>query len=106
MLLLADTIEVDPERAPDLLRLVRDVALPVMTDAGAALLACWSTRADLGENVQVLIAWSIGDFARWNEIRKNLVLDPRWHRYGMEATRLRRGGTRRIYESAELSPKA
>lgn len=105
MLLLADTIELDAARAPALLRLIHDVAVPVMTDAGAALFACWSTRADLGENVTVFVAWSVGDFARWNAIRKNLVLDPRWHRYGIEAARLWRGGTRRFFEPADFSPQ-
>lgn len=105
MLLVADTIDLDPDNAPSFLHLVSESAIPVMQDAGAALFACWSTRSDLGENVTVFIAWSVGDFARWNEIRKNLVLDPRWHRYGIEAARLWRRGTRRFYEPADFSPQ-
>jgi hypothetical protein len=106
MSFLVDVIQIDAKDADEYLRLVHDVAVPVMTAAGAALAACWSTAQDLGEDVDVLVAWSIGDPARWNEIRKNLVLDPRWHRYGREAARLRRGGTRRIYHAATFSPVA
>ena len=105
MLFLTDTIDLDPARTADFVRLVHESAVPVMIDAGAALFACWSTRADLGESVTVFVAWSVYDFARWNEIRKNLVLDPRWHRYGIEAARLWRGGKRRFYEPAESARK-
>lgn len=104
MLLLVDVVQIDPRDADEYLRLVHELAVPVMTSAGAALAACWSTARDLGEDVDLLVAWSVGDHARWNEIRKNLVLDPRWHRYGAAAARLRRGGTRRFYHRASFSP--
>jgi hypothetical protein len=103
---LVDVIQIDALHAEEYLRLVHEVAVPVMTAAGAALAACWSTARDLGEDVDVLVAWSIGDHARWNEIRRNLVLDPRWHEYGRAAARLRRGGTRRFYHAAPFSPGA
>ena len=106
MSFLVDVIQIEPAHADEYLRLVRDLGVPVMTAAGAALVACWSTARDHGEDVDVLVAWSIGDAARWNEIRKNLVLDPRWHRYGREVARLRRGGTRRIHHAADFSPDA
>lgn len=100
MLFLVDTIQVDPARAGDYLALVASVGAPIMADAGAPLVSCWSTAADLGEDVDVLLVWSVGDHERWNVTRKNLVLDPRWHRYAREASRMRKGGTRRFYRRA------
>jgi hypothetical protein len=104
MALLVDTVRVDPAQADAYLALIETTAVPIMRDAGAALAACWSTSRELGEDVEVLVAWSVGDHERWNEIRKNLVLDPRWHRYGSEAARLRKGGSRRFHHAAGFSP--
>jgi hypothetical protein len=101
---LVDVVQIDAAHADEYLQLVRDLAVPVMSDAGASLAACWSTARDLGEDVDVLVAWSIGDHARWNEIRRDLVLDPRWHRWASAAARLRRGGTRRFYHEAPFAP--
>jgi hypothetical protein len=106
MLLLVDTVRVAPSRSDEYLRLIETDAVPIMRDAGATLVSCWRTSADLGEDVDILVVWSVGDHARWNETRRNLVLDPRWHRYARTAARLRNGGTRRFYERAPFSPDA
>jgi len=106
MTFLVDTVRVDPAHADEYLNLVDGVGVPIMRDAGASLVSCCSTSQELGEDVEVLVVWSVGDHVRWNEIRKNLVLDPRWHRYGREAARLRSGGTRRFHHAAPFSPVA
>lgn len=111
MLYVVDSVRVAPGDADAYLALVRDVALPIMTAAGATLAWCTSTAPDLGEDVEVVVAWAAGDHARWNEIRRALVLDPSWHRYGAAAARLRRDGTRRFHQissegSRDPSPRA
>jgi len=106
VLYLVDTVSVDPSRSDDYLRLVETSGVAIMRDAGATLVSCWSTSRKLGDQVDILLVWSVGDFATWNATRKNLVLDPRWHCYAKEAALLRSGGTRRFYEAAPFSPDA
>jgi NIPSNAP len=101
---LVDTVRVPSEVAEPYVELVGTSAVPVMTDAGAQLVACWATSKDIGEEVEVKIIWSCNDHAEWNTIRKNLVLDPRYYAYASQAAALRKGGTRRFYYPASFSP--
>ena len=103
MLYIVDTVRTAPDAADAYLDLVRDSAVAIMRDAGAALAWCSSTARDLGEEVDIVIAWQVFDHARWNEIRRKLVLDPRWHRYGREAARLRLRGRRRFHHAAPFT---
>jgi hypothetical protein len=103
MLYLVDTVQTDPGRADEYLELLRSSGLPIMSAAGATLAWCSSTARELGEQVEILVVWAIGDHARWNEIRKSLVLDPRWHRYGRAAALLRRGGSRRFHDGTSFA---
>jgi hypothetical protein len=48
------------------------------------------------------VTWSFEDYAAWNEIRRRLVLDPRWYEYGRAVAALRSGGTRRFLHPAPL----
>jgi len=100
---LVDTSEVRAENVDDYLELVRDVGVAVMTDAGATFVSCATTSREVGEAVHVQVVWAFDDHERWNEIRRNLVLDPRWYEYGARAATLRTGGTRRFYTPAPLS---
>lgn len=104
MLYLVDTVQVAPPDAAEYLTLVERVAASLMADAGATLVSCWSTAVDLGEDVDVLVVWSVGDHETWNVTRRNLVLDPRWHRFARDVARLRKGGTRRFYHDAPRVP--
>ena len=69
------------------------------TEASGRIHTSTATVAVLpeAEDVDIQITWSFRDHVEWNEIRKNLVLDPRWHDFARRAAALRRGGTRRFY---------
>src|SRR5260221_3323059 len=56
MSFLVDVIQIEPAHADEYLQLVRDLGVPVMTAAGAAPVACWSTARDHGEDVDLLVA--------------------------------------------------
>jgi NIPSNAP len=94
---LVDTVEVEPGRVDDYLEVVRTLGLAVMTDAGATFVSCATTSSEIGEGVQVQVVWSFDDHVHWNEIRKNLVLDARYHEYGGALASVRVGGTRRFF---------
>jgi len=101
---LVDTVEVDVANVPAYLRIIETAGVPVMTGAGASFVSCWSTSSELGEDVGVTVVWSFEDHVSWNEIRKNLVLDGRWHAYAKQTAALRNRGTRRFYYPADFSP--
>jgi hypothetical protein len=98
---MVDTIQVRPSALDAYVALVHDVAVPVMTAAGASLVSCWTTSPALGEDVDVQVTWSFPDHVRWNEIRKNLVLDREWHALANSTAALRQGGARRFYYPTE-----
>jgi hypothetical protein len=104
MAFVVDTALMEPANAPEYLRLVETEGVPVMTGAGAGFVSCWSTSAELGEEVSVKTIWSFADHAEWNVIRKNMVLDPRWYAYSEKIKPLRTGGTRRFFYPASFSP--
>jgi len=98
---MVDTVQIRPADVDAYVALVHDAAVPVMTAAGAALVSCWATSPELGEDVDVQVTWAFADHVRWNEIRKNFVLDPAWHTWAAAAKPLRTGGTRRFYYPRE-----
>jgi hypothetical protein len=104
MAYVVDTAHVEPADADEYLRIVETECVPVMTDAGAGFVSCWSTSGELGEEVSIKTIWSFADHVEWNEIRKNMVLDPRWYGYSEKIDRLRTGGTRRFFYPASFSP--
>jgi len=85
------------------LDLVRTMGMAIMTDAGATFVSAATTSSEVGERIHIQVVWAFDDFVHWNEIRKNLVLDPRYHEYGSTAASLRVGGTRRFFIPATLS---
>lgn len=101
-LFMVDVVQVGEHDAAAYLRALDEDGIPVMTAAGAVLESCRSTFAGLGADVDVEVVWRFRDFAHWNLIRRNLVLDPRWYAWARRAGGLRRGGTRRIM--ANVSP--
>jgi hypothetical protein len=104
MAYVVDTTQVEPANADAFLRIVEAEAVPVMTDAGAGFVSCWATSSELGEEVSIKTIWSFADHVEWNEIRKNMVLDPRWYGYAQKIAQLRTGGTRRFFYPASFSP--
>jgi len=104
MMHLVDTVEVEPARLEDYLDVVGTLGMAVMTDAGATFVSCATTSGKVGERVHVQVVWAFDDHVRWNEIRKNMVLDPRYHEYGSVLASLRVGGTRRFFTPAGLPP--
>src|SRR4029079_13823545 len=72
-----------------------------MEAAGATFEVC-DVAPELGDDAEVRSVWSCADFVAWNEIRRSLMFDPRYHRYGAELAQLRRGGTRRFYVDGVL----
>ena len=93
---LVDTVTVAPGRLDEYLDVVRTRVLPVMTEAGAVHEYCRVTSPDIGQPVDVECAWSFADNAAWNEIRRSLVLDPRYYEYAALLSGLRLGGRRRF----------
>jgi len=104
MAYVVDTALMEPANAQEYLRLVETEAVPVMTEAGAGFVSCWSTSAELGEEVSIKTIWSFVDHVEWNVIRKNMVLDPRYYAYSERIAQLRTGGTRRFFYPASFSP--
>lgn len=100
---LVDTVEVEPEQVDHYLEVVRTLGLPVMIDAGASFVSCGTTSKLIGERVWVQVVWAFANHEQWNEIRRQLVLDPRWYEYGARLASLRVGGTRRFYSPASIS---
>ncbi len=100
MVYLVDTVQLAAGDVDAYVELVTELQVPVMTGAGAAFVSCWATSRDFGTDVDVQTTWSFADHVRWNEIRKNLVLEPGWHQFAAAAASLRRGGTRRFYYPA------
>jgi hypothetical protein len=78
--------------------------MAVMTDAGATFVACATTSSQVGEQVFIQVVWAFDDFEQWNDIRRNLVLDPRWYEYAQKVALLRVGGTRRFYTPTVVAP--
>jgi hypothetical protein len=100
---LVDQHQVAPADVDRLVALVHHDVRPTMEAAGAEFVAC-DVAPDLGDDVDVLTVWSCRDFVAWNEIRRNLMFDPRYHAYGAALAELRRGGTRRFVTDAPLAP--
>jgi hypothetical protein len=98
---LVDQHQVAPSDVEALVGLVHEQVRPTMEDAGATFVGC-DVAPDLGDDVDVRTEWACADFVAWNEIRRNLMFDPRYHGYSASLTRLRRGGTRRFY--ADTTP--
>ena len=72
--------------------------MAVMTDAGATFVSCATTSGAIGEPVHIQVVWAFDDHVQWDEIRKNLVLDPRYHEYGAAVAALRgRAAARRRF---------
>jgi hypothetical protein len=94
---IVDTVEVEDADAGAYVEAVHELGVPVMTDAGASLVSCATTPPDIGDPVHVQVVWAVDSFERWNEVRRDLVLDPRWYLYGARVSALRRSGTRRFY---------
>jgi hypothetical protein len=104
MMHLVDTVEVEPEHVQDYLGAIGTLGMAVMTDAGASFVSWATTSSEVGELVHIQVVWGFDDHEEWNEIRKNLVLDPRFHEYGSVVASLRVGGTRRFFTPATLPP--
>jgi hypothetical protein len=100
---LVDQHHVPPESLAALVHLVRERGVAVMEGAGAGFVSCEVAPA-LGDDVDVLTVWSCADFVEWNVVRRNLMLDPRYHAYAATLADHRRGGTRRFYSDAPLAP--
>jgi hypothetical protein len=94
---IVDTLHVVPSRREALLDLLKNEGIPAMRDAGLELLGCWSTLDNLGEDVLIQVTWRCADHSAFNVMRKNFVLDPRWHSYAAKASKLWHGGTRRFF---------
>jgi hypothetical protein len=101
MLHIVDTVEVDTANLQPYCDAVLGPGALVMGDAGADLLSCLTTPGGTGERSTVQSTWEVRSFERWNEIRKTLVLDPRWYEYAASIAALRHGGTRRFLGSVE-----
>ena len=92
MLHLVDTVEVEPGRVEEYLSVLTGMGMAVMTDAGASFVSCATTSGVIGEPVHLQVVWAVDSHERWNEIRRDLVLDPRYHEYGSAVAAIRRGG--------------
>jgi hypothetical protein len=99
---LVDQHQVAPPDVESFLAVVREQVRPTMEYAGASFVAC-DVAPDLGDDVDVRTEWACADFAAWNDIRRTLMLDPRYHSYSAALSALRRGGTRRFFVDGEVA---
>jgi hypothetical protein len=104
MLHLVDTVAVEPGRVEEYLDVLGAMGMAVMTDAGASFVSCATTSGVIGEPVQLQVVWAVDSHERWNEIRRDLVLDPRYHEYGSAVAAIRTGGTRCFFTPVPLGP--
>jgi hypothetical protein len=102
---VVDVHQVAPTDVDALVTIVREQVIPTMEAAGAKFVAC-DVAPDVGDDGEVRTEWSCTDFAAWNEIRRTLMFDPRYHTYGAALALLRRGGTRRFYADAPIAAVA
>jgi hypothetical protein len=93
---LVDQHQVAQSDVEELVTLVREQVRPTMEDAGAAFVAC-DVAPDLGDDVDVRTEWACASFVAWNDIRRNLMFDPRYHACSAVLGALRRSGTRRFF---------
>jgi hypothetical protein len=98
---LVDQHLVPPGSVAELVTLVHDRGVPIMEAAGASFVSC-DVAPELGDDGEVLSQWCCADFVEWNDIRRNLMFDPRYHGYSAALAGLRRGGTRRFYVDEPL----
>lgn len=103
MAYVVDTVQVEPADVETYLQVVETCGIAIMEEAGARFVSCWTTARDIGELVEVLTAWTFENHEHWNEIRRNLVLDPRWFDYSTRLSELWKGGTRRFYYATPFS---
>jgi hypothetical protein len=107
MVFLVDTVEVAPGDVDAYLEAVAALGVPVMTGAGAVFVSVRRSDPAAGAPATVEVTWSFDDYGAWNEIRRRLVLDPRWYEYGRAVAALRGGGTRRfLHPAAPTVPAA
>jgi len=99
---LVDHHEVAATDVEELVAVVHQQGVPLMEAAGATFVLC-DAAPDVGDDVDVLTVWSFRDFVEWNHIRRNLMFDARYGPYATALARLRRGGTRRFYASADVT---
>ncbi len=99
-----DNIQVEPAHTDRYLELLEKMLAPSAKKRGMALVACWHTHKELGEDVTVTAIWSARDHSHWNDLRKDAVLDPAWREWIEAAQPLRKGGVRRFYYPAKFSP--
>jgi hypothetical protein len=102
---VVDVHHVAPDDVDALVTIVREDVVPTMEAAGAAFVAC-DVAPDLGDDREVIAVWACADFTAWNEIRRALMFDPRYHAYGAALATLRHGGTRRFYTDAPTEETA
>jgi hypothetical protein len=102
---IVDTVQVDAAQADEYVRAVETMGVPVMTGAGARFISCWTTSRDTGEPVSVQTVWASDDHVEWNEIRKNMVLNPDWYQFSNQISSLWRGGSRRFFYPTASSPR-
>ena len=99
MVLLVDTVTVPATALAEYAEVLRTRAIPLMTEAGATLERLAVGDPELEDPVTVELSWSVTDFVEWNEVRKSLVLDPRYYELGLLLHGMRTGGTRRFLHS-------
>ena len=61
-------------------------------------------RLSLGEDVDVVAIFRLEDWAHWNELRREAVLDPAMAQWIEVLELMRRGGGRKFYSPTEFSP--
>ncbi len=101
MLSRVDTVEVDEDDVAEYLRILQVEMVPIMEAAGAGSGGILQGVKDLGTPVTVQCVWTCEGFVAWNQIRRNLVLDPDWYACAEKLNRIRGSGLRRFYGAAD-----
>jgi hypothetical protein len=104
MILLVDSVDVEPPDTDAYLDAFARLYLPGAKARGMELVACWHTPRDIGEDVTVTVVFRLDGWAAWEQARNAAVGDPSMPQW-IEARRaLMKRGTRRFAEPASFSP--
>ncbi len=104
MLYVEEDLIVSPPDTERYLSWFEQAVLPGARRRGLALVGCWHTPADIGEDVRIVVLWSVRDWGHWDEARRQLMSDPGMPQMVKEARTLRKGGMRKFLLPAKLSP--
>ncbi len=104
MILMVESVDVDPADTDAYLDAFERLYLPGATQRGMELVACWHTPREIGEDVTVTVVFRLESWATWEQARNAGVGDPSMPEWIQTRRALMKRGNRRFAEPAAFSP--